>query len=406
MEYQQAALSGPVIVSNPTRLRCDAIIIQESRIEVLCLGKVSLSDLQSRAEKLQSALSNAAQASGLRRRYATGQANSTIEESLKWLWIAVVEPVLSHLGYLVQCLPVDLPRIWWICCDAFSAFPIHAAGYHSTPDANNAMKYCVSSYSTSIKALIFDRKQTSQASSFKSNQTTPPVKTLLAIPMPSTPSKYPHQLSNLDTASEISSIQHRAPPSWTPITILTNPTCASVLEHLPSCCIAHFACHALSHTLNPSASRLLLSDHLTNPFTILRLGNLRLRNARLAFLSACHSAVTRFEGLQNEGITIANAFQLAGFPSTVGTLWQAMDAAAVEITGRFYQALFSFVEGKAAEREDAKGVLLSEGVEEGDKSDFITGEKCARALHEAVLGMKGLKASSFMEWASWVHVGD
>ena len=382
-EYQTAACSGPIVVLNATPLRCDALIIRKSGVCSLSLQELDVIDLKKHAEEMQAALSNAARSSGVRRRYALGQARNTLQKTFKWLWKVVVQPVLAHLGFLQPSPSQILPHIWWVCCDTLSLFPLHAAGDHSTDNAENTMKYCISSYTPTVKALMFARKQ---SHSLAPHTQEPENHALLAIPMPVTPGRYVGQFSNLDTDSELASIRRCAPPSWQPITTLTDPTRESVLAGISSCQIVHFACHALSHPLNPSASQLVLADHQTSPLTVLRLSTLKLKSSRLAFLSACHSAVNLVQSLAEEGITIASAFQLAGFPSVVGTLWQAMDAVAVDVTGRFYKILF------AAE-------------EVGDGSG-ITGEMCARALHEAVEGMKRERRASLIEWASWVHIGD
>ena len=383
-EYQTAACSGPIVVLNATQLRCDALIVRKSGVSSLSLHELGVIDLKKHAEEMQAALSNAARSSGVRRRYALGQANNTLRKTFKWLWKVVVQPVLAHLGYLRTSPSQILPHIWWVCCDTFSLFPLHAAGDHSTDNAENTMKYCISSYTPTVKALMFARKQHQSPGPHTRE---PENHALLAIPMPITPGRYVGQFSNLNTDSEIASIRRYAPPSWQPIITLTDPTRESVLTHISSCQIVHFACHALSHPLNPSASQLVLADHQTSPLTVLRLSTLKLKSSRLAFLSACHSAVNLVQNLAEEGITIASAFQLAGFPSVVGTLWQAMDVAAVDITRRFYKILFA-----------------AEEVSEGEGG--ITGEMCARVLHEAVEGMKRERRVSLIEWASWVHIGD
>ena len=65
------------------------------------------------------------------------------------------------------------------------------------------------------------------------------------------------------------------------------PTKAAVLEHLPGCAIAHFACHGYSDPTDPSRSRLLLHDHRRDPLTVTALASLALDHAQLAYLSAC-----------------------------------------------------------------------------------------------------------------------
>ncbi|MGQ4333341.1 CHAT domain-containing protein [Streptomyces hayashii] len=59
---------------------------------------------------------------------------------------------------------------------------------------------------------------------------------------------------------------------------------------MPTCQIAHFACHGASDRADPSKSLLLLHDHASDPLTVASLAPVRLDNVQLARLSACHTA--------------------------------------------------------------------------------------------------------------------
>ena len=56
----------------------------------------------------------------------------------------------------------------------------------------------------------------------------------------------------------------------------------SVLKHLPSYSLLHFACHSEVDMADPSQSRLLLHDHETRPLTIRSLTPVKLERVRLA----------------------------------------------------------------------------------------------------------------------------
>lgn len=119
------------------------------------------------------------------------------------------------------------------------------------------------------------------------------------------------------------------------------PTKANVLEHLSGCAIAHFACHGYSDPADPSQSRLLLHDHRHDPLTVAALAPLTLDHVQLAYLSACGTARMTDGSVLDEAIHLASAFQLAGFPHVIGTLWEINDNAAVEIARYFYSSLSS-----------------------------------------------------------------
>lgn len=117
------------------------------------------------------------------------------------------------------------------------------------------------------------------------------------------------------------------------------PTKAAVLDALPGCPIAHFACHAAADASDPSASRLFLHDHLDDPLTVAGLTLLRLDTARLVYLSACQTALGHSEDLLDEAIHLASAFQLAGYPHVIATLWEVNDRVAATAADLFYGRL-------------------------------------------------------------------
>ncbi|GGY05735.1 CHAT domain-containing protein [Streptomyces hiroshimensis] len=114
------------------------------------------------------------------------------------------------------------------------------------------------------------------------------------------------------------------------------PTAAEVLDLLPHHAVAHFACHGVSDPADPSHSRLLLRDHATRSLTVASLASVRLDRAQLAYLSACETARSADATLADESIHLVSAFQLAGYPHVVGTLWPVDDRTATRMADLFY----------------------------------------------------------------------
>ena len=183
-------------------------------------------------------------------------------------------------------------------------------------------------------------------------------------------------------------VQHRLPsptlltepPADRDATAGQVPTRAAVLKHLPRSAIAHFACHGHTDLADPSQSRLLLHDHLRNPLTVAALASFSLDHARLAYLSACSTARIADARLLDEAIHLTSAFQLAGFPHVIGTLWEIDDEIAVEIADSFYAAL-----------TDADGALDP--------------DLAARALHHAARAQRNQHPAAPYLWASHIHAG-
>jgi CHAT domain-containing protein len=158
------------------------------------------------------------------------------------------------------------------------------------------------------------------------------------------------------------------------------PTKAAVLEHLPGCAIAHFACHGYTDPVDPSQSRLLLHDHRRDPLTVTAMAPLALDHAQLAYLSACGTTRVTNTRLLDEAIHLTSAFQLAGFPHMIGTLWEIDDAIAVDIADTFYTALAS-----------------SDGA--------VDSHRAAHALHHAIRIQRDRRPVNPYLWASHIHAG-
>jgi len=122
-------------------------------------------------------------------------------------------------------------------------------------------------------------------------------------------------------------------------TVVRHPTRAAVLAALPSCRVAHFACHGYADFADPAASQLVLYDHGTSPLTVADISALRLVSG-LAYLSACHTAVTSLD-MADEAVHLSGAFHLAGYQNVIGTLWPVGDLSAGMVAEDFYRQLTS-----------------------------------------------------------------
>jgi CHAT domain-containing protein len=143
--------------------------------------------------------------------------------------------------------------------------------------------------------------------------------------------------------------------------------------------LAHFACHAVSDGTDPSASRLVLHDHETAPLTVADIIQCETNAAELAFLSACSTAQTS-SSLIDEALHITSAFQAAGFPQVVGTLWPVVDSVAVRFARRFYSGYLP----------DSKGIPAG---------------SAAYAVHEATRQARDRYQGEPLYWAAHIHAG-
>jgi CHAT domain-containing protein len=92
---------------------------------------------------------------------------------------------------------------------------------------------------------------------------------------------------------------------------------ASVMSALPDSPILHLACHGQQDLENPLKSGFMLSDGM---LTVRELMRLDLKNAFLAFLSACETAKGDPQH-PDQNFHLAAAMLFVGFRSVIATMW-------------------------------------------------------------------------------------
>jgi tetratricopeptide (TPR) repeat protein len=367
---------GPVVFVTAGLGRADALILTDSvePIRVVPLPALTLAKAYEQSNRLVGAYGSA----GARDLDPAEQhdAQHEILDVLAWLWDVIAEPVLAALGH--SAAPADgasWPRVWWCPVGVLAVLPLHAAGHYGglpeppelpgSPESHGGPRcvpdLVVSSYTPTVRALA----PTAADSSTRSEGCA-----TVIVPVPDLPGA---ELPGVTTESEaIAALIPKA-------NLLHRPTHASVLQALPTHCIAHFSCHGYADWERPAASHLLLTDHETNPLTIADITRLNL-NAELAYLSACSTTATA-PRLADEALHITGAFQLAGYRQVVGTLWPIDDAVAAEIATDFYLHLTDA--GTTAPHP----------------------EQAAFALHQAVDRSRRRHPDAPSLWAAHIHVG-
>lgn len=289
-------VDGPVVLLAVSAYGGYALIVHpDERIDPLPLPGLTPEAVRAQVTQLQSAL-EALQDSNLTFA-AERQHEDTIGECLAWLSDTITGPVLDRCAQ---------DRTWWIPAGPLAALPIHAAG--------DALARTCSSYSPTLAALRLP-------------PTTGHARRLLLVAMPMTPDANPLR----GVRAEMKLLRTQFSPE-----VLAGPTATrvTVSAALADCEVAHFACHSVPGT-DRSAARLLLHDHQTTPFTLLDVAHLTVPAAQLAYLSSCATSLSG-DGLPDEATHLAAAFQTAGFPQVVATLWPVDDVAALKVTTAFY----------------------------------------------------------------------
>ena len=339
-----AAAAGPIVAVYVSEHGCGALIVTERDVELVKLPQLTMAAAAGQANTFLGAV-----------RRIDGSTNDVVLGVLAWLWDTITGPVLAHLGLAARPGSESLPRLWWMPSGPLTVLPLHAAGHYDiASDARSVLDCVVSSYTPTIRALLAAR----------------------ALPRPQIPSaplivavsRPAGHLPLASAVAEAESVMARLPAA---ATLLRDAaaTREEVMARLGSSDWAHFACHATTDLAHPSDSRLMLHD---GALRVRDLSTLHVASASLAFLSAC---TTAFGGssLPDETIHISSAFQLAGYPSVIGTLWNVTDRISLKIAELTYAGLAS--------------------------------QPPARAVHGAVSEIRRRYPLSPFLWAAHIHLG-
>ena len=318
VDLRAAARPGPVVIVNVSQYRCDALIVTADGVQVIPLTGLTGADVVRHAVGFLVALESLHQKelSYLELKAA----HETITATLRWLWEAIALPVLP--GLLAACAPTprQLPRVWWCPTGPLTFLPMHAAGVHNGA-GESVLDHIVSSYTLTLRLLLRARERP---------RPDEPDAAPVVVTLPETPGQQPLPYAGPEADVVMARFPHARQFRDAEA---TTGAVGSALEGSPP--LAHFACHATQDLTDPSSGRLALYD---GPLWIAHVARMRLETAELAFLSACETARGGTE-LVDEAITVAAAFQLAGYRHVIGTLWSINDKLASDIADHVYQAL-------------------------------------------------------------------
>lgn len=319
-DLMNAAKQGPIIVVNITSFRSDAFLIQSGSIRVIELPGITPVKLLEQVMDLYTCLDS----------------KLDLTSSLEWLWHTICRPCLDALGFIDPVSDGNWPHVWWIPTGRLSLMPLHAAGIYTQASKETVLDRVISSYASSIKALLHGRKRSIQ----KSSQAASLDSSALIVAMQDTPGL--GQDAHLHFANaETDMLQDLLCPKLHLTPCMPQRRKDDVLEQLPKCKLFHFAGHGRLDYKDPSQSCLLLEDWETNPLTMGAVRDSRLQDNPpfLAYLSACSTGANRSAKLADEGIHLISAFQLAGFQHVVGTLWEVSDKHCVDVARILYKTL-------------------------------------------------------------------
>lgn len=242
-----------------------------------------------------------------------------ISRTLDHLWRSVVQPVLTALT--IECVEPGeetRPRIWWFLQGALRLLPMHAARSATGSAAHDAMNLIVSSYTSSLSALLRPTQDPATA-------TAGPASILALAP--------PNAVGLPAVRREIATVRGAAMARG----MTVNPQNVGfddVLSLFDGASWLHAACHGTPAADSVPAGLVIDGGFLSTA----RLAWAVNGPAELAYLSSCHSALS----MQNPTVApehLAAEFQEAGFRHVIATAWAAGDRVAERVAELFYEHL-------------------------------------------------------------------
>jgi len=353
-QMKDAAGEGSIVVINIAEWRCDAIIVRKGReVESIKLDKLT-------QEAITQQLGDAPSYNEI------GLGITDYPAFLTFLWQCIGYPVLTRLGYsddLPANTPIEsYPRIWWCSTGNASRLPLHAASIGRK--RGNVMSRVVSSYTSSIKALIFSRRQAALRRTSPQRGSRALLCSVLSTlhdrewglgRLISAPAEVEAvgrlitETMSMDTPTgdktggTMAKLNVKIEPDPYEADLLDYFTIASLVHSPPPPeewpAIFHFAGHGVTNPTDPSKSCLYTKDSPLYVEKLVRVGMYE-RFPLLAYLSACSTGVNVVNGkagLGDEGIHVMGALQLAGFVGVVGALWRVSDDTAGRVAKIFYE---------------------------------------------------------------------
>lgn len=350
------ARHGPIVYAYAHELGCGLIVLRDdpaNPAHAVELRSLRVDEVFQQADRLRSATAASASASGYA---ARATAHHEMTSVLEWLWDTYAEAALSAAG--------TPTRMWWCPIGVLTYLPLHAAGHHCDHSDRTVIDRVISSFTPTLSALAHARRP--------SNQTVASHEALVVC-APAPPLVSP--LSGADV--EAAAVTARLPGS-----LLLHGARArreTMLNALPGRSLLHLACHAVADAQYPAVSRVILTDHLTEPLTLRGLAGIGPHDGALCYLSAC-STTEVTPRLADQAIHLTSAFQILGYRHVVGTLWPVNDRIATEAANCFYAALAA------------------------DPNRLAVGESACH-LRDAVRIIRDEMRSSPAHWAGYVHAG-
>jgi tetratricopeptide (TPR) repeat protein len=339
--YQALATTAnrsPVVVLLAEKTMCHALVIASAdkpiidmQFQGLDISQLQLLDVSKLGSRSRGSFADdqdddSERGIGISKKKPKPQLSTQLSMQLAVLWIAVVKPIITYLGFTVSLqyyLTAEFkyanklcqkgqagrqPRIHWCPTGAFTSIPIHAAGIYEGQIQECCSDYAVSSYTPTLTALLRAQQGASTYTADQVKLITISAVHAQSLDLPS----LPYAAEEVEGVAKVVStagafVQHTSGTTSN----------ADLLASLQSSNFLHIASHGIQDIDEPHESHFCLSH---GRLTVSELMNVDLKTSFFAFLSACQTAQGSQEHAE-EAIHLAASMLFAGFRSVVATMW-------------------------------------------------------------------------------------
>jgi CHAT domain-containing protein len=194
----------------------------------------------------------------------------------------------------------------------FSTLPLHAAGIYEGPPSErlSCTDFVISSYIPTVTTLVHLQRAGYQPLSRTS------ISLALVAEKRAYESYFPTINGVVEESIEVANVA-RSMGVYNLHQFTGSTSVSTTTSALEAANIAHLACHGIQDSADATKSGFCLGD---GRLTIEKLMEIKLKNAFLAYLSACQTATGDREQ-PDQAMHLAAAMLYSGFKSVVATMW-------------------------------------------------------------------------------------
>ena len=336
------ASEGPIVVINIANVRSDAYIITHSGIHSVWLPNLKELEVSELSWKIQWRLAQDTYPDWDK---LYKKLHIKTKDMYVYIWRHAMKPILDNLGFQRrECSVTEWPRVCWIPTGTLSLYPVGVTGF-GIGERGNTFNRVISTYAPSVKALLASNAHSRMPECrHVGNEPSAAVfamKTTKGKPKTDV-WEHPEDAPKLADWAELKFateeariVQHH----FSTAEFQFQPTGTEVIETLrKGFNIVHFSCHGWIDYINPSKTMLLFENWADDPLSVEQISKANICS-KIAVMSACSTANSGLEGLQDEPNHITAALYMAGFQAVVGGLWSVREQDALIFTEELYRYL-------------------------------------------------------------------